>query len=271
MPTDIITDRITTLGPKLLRSYIDFAINGEKTIMQNTSDDENGWFDSPFEESVYKFITSHGYDVRTQVGCSGYRIDMAVRHPEYNGRFVLGIECDGAAYHSARTARERDRLRQDVLENMGWKIYRIWSTDWIKDTAAEGSRLLNAIKLAIDEYHEFMPSSEPADISESKDFLDISEKTENEIKDERYCLILSEFAGCSAKDIPMSDFENTMMKVLENGFGYTKTSLFAETAKYGYLWKRQGPTIKNCFEEAYNNLIKQNRIIIEDEKIKTSN
>lgn len=65
----------------------------------------------------------------TQVGCSGFRIDMAVNHPTLDGRFVLGIECDGATYHSSRTARERDRLRQGVLEDIGWRRYRIWSTD----------------------------------------------------------------------------------------------------------------------------------------------
>jgi hypothetical protein len=69
-----------------------------------------------------------------------------------SGIYVLGIECDGAAYHSARTARERDRLRQDVLENMGWKIYRIWSTDWIKDPVKEGEKLISAVEDAIASY-----------------------------------------------------------------------------------------------------------------------
>ena len=70
----------------------------------------------------------------------------------------MGIECDGASYHSARTARERDRLRQDVLEGMGWKIYRIWSTDWIKDPVSEGERLLVSIQNAINSYNEDKPS-----------------------------------------------------------------------------------------------------------------
>jgi hypothetical protein len=77
---------------------------------------------------------------------------MAVKHPTLSGIFVLGIECDGATYHSARTARERDRLRQTVLEDIGWMIYRIWSTDWIKDTKTEGSKLLEAVKMAISNY-----------------------------------------------------------------------------------------------------------------------
>ena len=74
---------------------------------------------------------------------------MAVKHPTLSGIYVLGIECDGAAYHSAKTARERDRLRQDVLENMGWKIYRIWSTDWIKDPITEGQKLVRPLKMLL--------------------------------------------------------------------------------------------------------------------------
>ena len=108
--------------------------------------------DSPFEKAVYNFLDQKGYKIGTQVGCSGYRIDMAVKHPTLSGQYVLGIECDGAAYHSARTARERDRLRQDVLELMGWKIYRIWSTDWIKDPITEGEKLIEAVEDALKSY-----------------------------------------------------------------------------------------------------------------------
>ena len=102
LPTDIDTDRISGLGPKLLRLYIDFAINGTQAIFAETSLNEGVCFDSPFEESVYNFLSANGYDVVTQIGCSGYRIDMAICHPQYNGRYAIGIECDGAAYHSAR-------------------------------------------------------------------------------------------------------------------------------------------------------------------------
>ena len=103
-------------------------------------------FDSPFEEAVYDFLMSKGYNVITQVGCSGFRIDMAVKAPVLSGKFVLGIECDGATYHSSRTARERDRLRQEMLESMGWRIYRIWSTDWIKDPKSEEDKLVAAVE-----------------------------------------------------------------------------------------------------------------------------
>lgn len=149
MPTDIDVNKINSEGPKLLRAYIDFAINGPAVLERDMTENDIVEHDSPFEEAVYNFLDRKGYKLGTQVGCSGYRIDIAVKHPTISGIYVLGIECDGAAYHSARTARERDRLRQDVLENMGWKIYRIWSTDWIKDPVMEGARLVEAIESAI--------------------------------------------------------------------------------------------------------------------------
>jgi len=151
-PTDIRIESTNAEGVKMLRQYIEFAINGP-TVLQNELhfvDTVN--LDSPFEEAVYDFLVKSGFRVITQVGCSGYRIDMAVPHPTLSGVFVLGIECDGATYHSARTARERDRLRQTVLEDIGWKIYRIWSTDWIKDPRTEGTKLVEAVNRAILNY-----------------------------------------------------------------------------------------------------------------------
>ena len=144
--TDIDLERTTSEGVKMLRSYIEFAQQGVIALQKEITYSENPVFESPFEESVYDILVSKGYQVITQVGCSGFRIDMAIKHPTNKGEFILGIECDGAAYHSSRTARERDRLRQDVLESMGWKIYRIWSTDWIKNEKSEIDKLINAIE-----------------------------------------------------------------------------------------------------------------------------
>lgn len=149
VPTDIDIEKTTSEGVKLLRSYIEFAQNGVAALEKELTFSHEITLDSPFEESVYDFLQSKGYNVATQVGCSGFRIDMAVKHPVHSGRFVIGIECDGAAYHSSRTARERDRLRQTVLEDMGWTIYRIWSTDWIKDQRTEEQKLVAAVEKAL--------------------------------------------------------------------------------------------------------------------------
>ena len=178
LPEDIDVDRITAEGPKLLRAYIDYAINGEKSLLSAVTESDTVEHDSPFEEAVYNFLDRKGYKLATQVGCSGYRIDMAVKHPSVSGVYVLGIECDGAAYHSAKTARERDRLRQSVLESMGWKIYRIWSTDWIKDPVTEGQRLVEAIEDAIATYggNDHLYTEE----TETEDYVSIEDKPEED-------------------------------------------------------------------------------------------
>lgn len=180
MPTDIDVDRVSADGPKLLRSYIDYAINGPSVLASEITEQDMVEHDSPFEAAVYNFLDRKGYKLATQVGCSGYRIDMAVKHPTLSGRYVLGIECDGASYHSARTARERDRLRQDVLESMGWKIYRIWSTDWIKDPITEGNRLVEAVDEAISSYVENFPepirNDEPEASTGPDEFITVEEK-----------------------------------------------------------------------------------------------
>ena len=167
VPTDIDVDNTSAEGVRMLRSYIEFAQNGITALEKELTFSNEVSFDSPFEESVYDFLQTKEYNVVTQVGCSGFRIDMAVKHPVQSGCFVIGIECDGATYHSSRTARERDRLRQTVLEDMGWTIYRIWSTDWIKDQRTEEQKLVAAIERALGHAAEINIPEEDAKIVET--------------------------------------------------------------------------------------------------------
>ena len=105
----------------------------------------NNTFVSPFEEAVYKSLTEKGYSVTSQVGCSNYKIDLAVRDKNNPNKFLVGIECDGPTYNSCATIRDRDRLRQEVLERLGWKMYRIWSTDWFKNPKEQLEKLTKFI------------------------------------------------------------------------------------------------------------------------------
>jgi very-short-patch-repair endonuclease len=91
------------------------------------------------------WLLAQGFEVVPQVGVAGFFIDLAVKHPTKAGSYMLGIECDGASYHSGRSARDRDRLREEILVNLGWTIHRIWSTDWFKSRAAEIERLLKHV------------------------------------------------------------------------------------------------------------------------------
>lgn len=86
-----------------------------------------------------------GFNCVPQVGVAGYFIDLAVQDPGQPGRYLMGIECDGATYHSAKSARDRDRLRQSVLEGLGWNIKRIWSTDWFKNPQAQLKPIIEAL------------------------------------------------------------------------------------------------------------------------------
>jgi very-short-patch-repair endonuclease len=90
---------------------------------------------------VLRGLRARGWDVDCQVGVSGYRIDLGVRHPDHPGAYLAGVECDGAAYHSSANARERDLLRQTVLEGLGWTLHRVWSTDWWMDRDGQLERL----------------------------------------------------------------------------------------------------------------------------------
>lgn len=97
--------------------------------------------ENDFEWSIGDRLARSGYEVHYGVGVAGYRLVIAVRHPEYAHGYLAGIECDGATYHSARSARDRDLLRQELLERLGWKLFRVWSTDWFNDSASEFARL----------------------------------------------------------------------------------------------------------------------------------
>src|SRR5690606_9929016 len=103
----------------------------------------------PFEIDVRDKLVAAGLALDSQYGVGAYKIDFAVRHPEQPGKHVLAIEADGAAYHSGQTARDRDRLRQTLLESRGWVFCRIWSTDWFNDADAEITRVLQAYERAL--------------------------------------------------------------------------------------------------------------------------
>ena len=146
--TDIDLTHTDAEGAKLLREYLDYAENGSIALERTISVSPFEQFDSDFELEVCEFLRSNGFSVDTQVGCSGFRIDLGLKLPD-SSDYVLAIECDGATYHSSKNARDRDRLRQEILERMGWKFYRIWSTDWFRNKSVERARLLEAAADAV--------------------------------------------------------------------------------------------------------------------------
>ena len=153
---DLDLRRSKARGVDALKTFLEYAETGNIDIPRVTGREA----DSPFEEAVAARLRALDFDVDHQVGSAGFFIDLAVRDSSRPGRYVLGIECDGATYHSARSARDRDRLRQQVLEGLGWKIHRIWSTDWFRNPGLELGKAEVAIRMA--QVAALTPSVDPA-------------------------------------------------------------------------------------------------------------
>lgn len=168
MPEQIDLARVRAAGVKDLKNYLEFALNGPRTIVERSL--PTGLApDSPFETAVIRALRDCNWTVHPQVGCSGYRIDLAIVDPRAPGRYLVGIECDGRSYHSGATARDRDRLRQHVLESLGWRIHRIWSTDWWLNPEAEMEKILGRLQSLVDAQggeDEEPPVAEAGDVAE---------------------------------------------------------------------------------------------------------
>lgn len=116
-------------GVRDLKHFLEFAELGPRALAE-AHHGSQGDFESPFEAGVATALGRKGWQVHTQIGASSFRVDLGVVHPDFPGRYLAGVECDGATYHRSATARDRDKLREQVLRGLGWEIVRIWSTDW---------------------------------------------------------------------------------------------------------------------------------------------
>jgi very-short-patch-repair endonuclease len=128
-----------------LRHFIEFAQNGPKAIAVAVQGSVGG-YESPFEQYVAEGLRRRNWKVRTQIGVSRFRIDLGVVHPDRPGDYLVGVECDGATYHSAATARDRDKVRADILHDLGWNLLRVWSTAWWVDPEGALDRLDQSVK-----------------------------------------------------------------------------------------------------------------------------
>jgi very-short-patch-repair endonuclease len=157
-PRDMKVEGTKNPGPKRLKDFLVYAhavSNGdtEKVIQileslssgMNKTQQQTKQFDSEFEELVHDRLENLGYTVETQVGQSGYRIDLAIVHPKDPSKYILGVECDGAMFHSGKSVRERDVMRQKFLERRGWTIDRIWSRNWWRNPDGEVQRIKEKI------------------------------------------------------------------------------------------------------------------------------
>ncbi|MEX2304320.1 MAG: AAA domain-containing protein, partial [Bryobacterales bacterium] len=228
-PDRILATDTSAWGLRALKQYLAFARSG---VLQSANS-RGGEAANDFERAVGAVLKEHGYSVVPQLGVAGFFIDLAIRHPARPGSFLLGIECDGASYHSGRSARDRDRLRQEILENLGWKIHRIWSTDWFKGRNTEIKRLLGRIEetLIRDPNYERQKQTE-----QGADFLltRLAELRDSEIKpafagsDPEKCLLRPALLDEFLKKRPRSrdDWFRLIAPELRSGTDSTQVGLF---------------------------------------------
>jgi very-short-patch-repair endonuclease len=146
----IDTSRTKAIGVHHLKAFLDFAERGAVALPAQDQGSVGG-LESPFEEAVANQLLRYGWQVVPQVGISGFRVDLGIKHPDKAGTYLAGVECDGATYHSSATARDRDKVREQVLTGLGWSILRVWSTDWWFDTRGAVERLHNALSKLLEE------------------------------------------------------------------------------------------------------------------------
>jgi len=212
-PDEILAEAGTSRGVVSLKQFLHYAETG---ILPDYGHVTGRPPDSEFEISVAKLLRQFGWNVEHQVGVAGFFIDLAVMNPNRKGEYLLGIECDGANYHSGRSARDRDRLREDILRLRGWDLYRIWSTDWFKNRNSEIERLtayvnqcFERVKLRpVTESELFIDIVKPADVGESVEVLG------DEALSQRLITFGSEYIGESAFKEPNGLLRPALLQVL---------------------------------------------------------
>ena len=147
-PNLIDLNRTSAEAVRDLKHFMEFAERGPRALGEAVAGSVGG-FESPFEQAVARALRDRGWTVAPQIGVSRFRIDLGVVHPDRPGDYLVGVECDGASYHSAATARDRDKVREAVLKGLGWSLLRVWSTDWWIDPRGALDRLVAGLDTAL--------------------------------------------------------------------------------------------------------------------------
>lgn len=233
----------TSLGANLLKGYLEYAERGVDSLARQI-ESITGEAESTFEQEVATALIARGLHPVLQVGCGGFRIDMALKHPQRPGEFCLGIECDGATYHSSKTARDRDRIRQNVLEHLGWNIIRIWSTDWIRNPERQIDRVLAAYERATTAQ---AVRSMDGEATPDEDLADLTPRYEvpQDIVGPVYRAI---------KDVPENHLHETFQNIIKRGGAIDLEGLIQQTSR-ALGFARTGKQIRQRLESALNDLL----------------
>jgi very-short-patch-repair endonuclease len=259
-PEDIDLSRTAAVGVKHLREFLAFVRDGKQALFRTVMTDSTARCDSPFEVDVLNVCQALHWKMETQVGCSGYKIDLAIVDPRAPGRYVLGIECDGATYHSGATARDRDRLRQSVLEGLGWTFHRIWSTDWRLNRNAEIDRLKSAYDRACAKPPRPRGNGTNADLQHEV-------QTMTEVQPFRPATVMTvasktrgtPLEAVDPKEVTDDDRRSAILLVLKESGSMPRGAL-VQAAANNVGHRRVGTRIKTAFESALDGLLREGRV-----------
>ncbi|WP_296457286.1 DUF3320 domain-containing protein [Rubinisphaera sp.] len=239
LPDQLKADKAKYQGVPDLKAFLEYAQKGASALAASHVKSV-GEFESPFEEAVAIALTKLGWQVVPQIGVSAFRVDLGVVHPDKPGTFLAGIECDGATYHRSATARDRDKIREQVLRGLGWEILRIWSPDWWYDTQGAVTEMDRQLS-------ELLSNQREATVEETEDVFEddssIEELSENESDLRSY---LAEFS-IDAESFYKKEYNDTLSgminAIIENEAPLRK-DLLGQIIARAHGWKRTGSKIQ---------------------------
>lgn len=210
-----------------LKHFIEFADRGPRALAEAVKGSVGG-YDSPFEEAVAAELVRRGWQVVPQIGVSRFRIDLGIVHPDRPGDYLVGVECDGATYHSAATARDRDKVRQAILKGLGWDLLRVWSTDWWIDRQGAADKLHLEIDRLLEVSREKAALEQEAEpnVPEDEDILDV-EQPEPEASAEIADIQDGDDDGASQQPELLREVDNRAVKVAAGSYRRTDFSEFS--------------------------------------------
>ena len=250
-------------GARQLRRYLEYIRDPEGFFEAEVTG--TGEPESPFEEAVLAALRARGHRVDAQVGVSGYRIDLAIKSKD-GERYDLSIECDGWTYHNSPAARDRDWLRQQVLEGLGWRIHRVWSTAWTRDSGAEIARIEQALERARTHRPEPPPSPTPR-IPDEPDESDEPFPTAppsaallfDEHRDNRMPPRPRRDPNRPVDHVAPAEIDAGLLLVARESFGIERADLIRETARQ-FGWRRTGRRIGDNLNAGVERLLKTGRL-----------
>lgn len=237
---------IKALGVWHLKFFIDYANRGFKALSEESRGSVGG-YESPFEESVALALEARGWRITPQVGVSAYRIDLGIVHPDWPGRFLAGVECDGATYHSSASARDRDKTREQVLCNLGWNILRVWSPDWWYDSDGAMERLDQQLRELLDEDRGVGQSDESGtakDVSEDESTLQAEGPQFQRVNLDRFPANPDTFYDDSSSEM----LRDMVSATLEAEAPMRDDILYQRIAR-AFGWQRTGAKIRQRLDE----------------------